>query len=227
MGRERYYTLMASLPALEPPFEEERPPMSRIRLEQRLRMLEPDDARELSALESVMHFDRLDLGAKDVEILERASQVVASIRSPLLREVAEWRLGLRTVIAALRRRAVGEPAPDRREPWGFEPRKRALERGWNRRDFGLSGALPWVETLADLLDRGDARGLERQLLRLVWRYLSRKAWGHHFDFEAVALYVLRWNLLQRASNRDPAEARSRFDSMRAEGWGGRTLRFEV
>ena len=227
MGCDRYYTLMASLPALEPPFEEERPPMSRIRLEQRLQMLEPDDARELSALESVMHFDRLSLDAKDHEIHERSRRVVASIRSPLLCEVAEWRLSLRTVIAALRRRVAGEKAPDRRLPWGFEPRKRALEQGWHRRDFGLGGALPWIETLADLLDQGEGREFERQLLRLVWKYLSRQAWGHHFDFEAVALYVLRWNLVQRASSQNPAEARSRFDRMMAESWGGRTLRFEV
>ncbi|MEM9557521.1 MAG: hypothetical protein AAGC60_24895 [Acidobacteriota bacterium] len=227
MARERYYMLMASLPALEPPFEEERPPMSRIRLEQRLQMLEPEDAEQLSALEDLMHFDRLDLEAQDQELIERSLRVMATIRSPLLRQVAEWRLGLRTVIAALRRREAGEPAPDRRRPWGFDPQRRALERGWQRRDFGMAGAFPWIEHLADLLQSGDARAVERQLLRLVWRYLSQKAWGHHFDFEAVALYVLRWNLVQRASSQNAVDAKARFDQLMAGSWGDRTLRIEV
>ena len=219
MRRDRYYTLMAALPALEPLAAEERPPCSRVHLERLLRMLEPEDAEQLSTLEGIMFFDRLSFDLTDQEIVENAEAALATIRSPLLREVAEWRLSVRTVVAALRRRHAGGAAPERGERWGFGRWTRAIERGWNKRDFGLGGALPWIEEFAGLVEREDAVELEKRLLILVWRYLSRKAEGHHFDFEAVALYVLRWDLLRRWTSQDPAAARQRFDDLMKASWG--------
>jgi len=219
MRSDRYYTLMASLPALEPLFAEELPPCSRFRLEKRLEMLEPEDARDLAALEGVMFFDRLSFDLTDRAIVEDTERVMSTIRSPLLREVAEWRMSLRTVVAALRRRATGGPPPKPGEKWGFGWWTRALERNWGRRDFGLTGALPWIETFAGLVERGDALELEKEVLDLVWMYLSRRAEGHYFDLEAVALYVLRWDLLRRRTSQDAAEARQRFDELMEASWG--------
>jgi hypothetical protein len=219
MRSDRYYTLMAALPALEPLAAEERPPCSRVRLEKLLGMLEPEDAQQLEALEGLMFFDRLPFDLTDLEIVGEAARVLETIRSPLLREVAEWRLSVRTVVAALRRRHAGAPAPERGETWGFGHWTRAIERSWGRRDLGLGGALPWIEEFAGLVEREDAVELEKRLLLLVWRYLSRKAEGHYFDFEAVALYVLRWDLLRRWTSQDPVAARARFDELMAASWG--------
>jgi len=169
MRADRYYTLMAALPALEPLAEEERPPCSRVHLERLLRMLEPEDAEQLSTLEGIMFFDRLSFDLTDREIVEGAEAALATIRSPLLREVAGWRLSVRTVVAALRRRHAGAPAPERGETWGFGHWTRAIERSWARRDFGLGGALPWVEEFAGLVEREDAVELEKRTLILVWR----------------------------------------------------------
>ena len=219
MRADRYYTLMAALPALEPLAAEERPPCSRVHLDRLLGMLEPEDAEQLSILEGIMLFDRLSFDLTDREVVENAEAALARIRSPLLREVAEWRLSVRTVVAALRLRHAGAPAPERGETWGFGHWTRAIERSWSRRDFGLGGALPWIEEFAGLVEREDAVELEKRLLLLVSRYLSRKAEGHYFDLEAVALYVLRWDLLRRWTSQDPVAARGRFDELMAASWG--------
>jgi hypothetical protein len=221
MGRrsKRYYTLMASLPALAPLFSEKQTPISRRRLEKRLMMLEPDDARELASMEDLMHWHRLPFDLTDREIVERAERVVPSIRSPRLREVAQWRIELRTVVAALRRRAAGEPAPPPTEKWGYGGWVRTIERHWAKSDFGLSSPLPWVEDLRQLVEQGDALGVERAVGSLVWQHLSRAAVGHYFDFEAVALYVLRWDVIHRWTGYDGQEARVRFDEMLDEGLG--------
>src|SRR5690606_5321722 len=50
----RYYTLIASLPALEYFETAKRTPINRVRLEQRLTMLEPDDAVELRRCEQLL-----------------------------------------------------------------------------------------------------------------------------------------------------------------------------
>jgi hypothetical protein len=219
MGSKRYYMLMASLPALAPLFSEKQTPISRRRLEKRLTMLEPDDARELAAMEDLMHWHRLPLERSDREIVESAERLVPSIRSPLLREVAQWRIELRTVVAALRRRAAGEPAPTTTEKWGYGRWVQTIERNWGRSDFGLSSALPWVEEFHQLIEKGDSLGVERSIGSTVWEYLSRAAVGHYFDFEAVALYVLRWDVIHRWTVYDGQEAQKRFNEMLEEALG--------
>lgn len=226
MPKDRYYTLMASLPALPPLFSERQPPLSRYSLEQRLRMLEPEDERALVRMGRLLMWSRLPLEVSDQEMVEMAEGVIDEIENPLLREVADWRLGLRTVVAALRRRAAGEPAPGRGEKWGVGRWTRPIELNWGKSDFGLAGALPWIVDFNERIEKMDSLGFERSLLQLVWTYLTRKAEGHYFDFEAVALYAQRWDVIHRWSVYDSTEAAKRFDELMQASWGGYTDELE-
>ena len=182
-------------------------------------MLEPDDLRELRSLAQLMLWSRLPLDITDREVVSMAENVAREIRSPLLREVADWRIELRTVIAAIRRRAAGERAPADGEIWGYGRYTRTLERNWSRSDFGLSDALPWIPEFNERIEAMDALGFERSLLKLVWTYLTRRAEGHYFDFEAVALYAQRWDIIHRWSLYDEADAAKRFGELMEESWG--------
>ena len=188
-------------------------------------MLEAEDASELASMEGLMFWHRLPFDVTDQEIVARAESVVPSIRSPLLQEVARWRIELRTVVAALRRRAAGETTPPE-EKWGYGRWVKTVERRWAKPDFGLSGALPWVEELRQLIDKEDAAGVERAQGRVMWQYFSRATLGHYFDFEAVALYVLRWDLVHRWTSYDAGEAETRFGEMLEEGLGEYRRPFE-
>ncbi|MEL6340331.1 MAG: DUF2764 family protein [Myxococcota bacterium] len=207
---EAYYTLHASLPALAPPFAEERPPISRIALERKLAMLSSEDAEQLNRIESVMFFDRLSWELTDEAVVAKAEAVLASIRDTELRDVAQWRLSVRTAVAAVRRRKAGLAAPDRKQRWGVGPWTDVLRRNWARDDFGLSAALPWFGELRRMLDGEQADAVERFLLLRVWDHISRVAFHHRFSFAAVVLYVLRWDLVQRASRQDSEQAQRRF-----------------
>ena len=219
MSKDRYYTLMASLPALPPLFSEGKPPCSRYHLEERLRMLEEEDARELGALGKVMLWSNLPLEISDLEVVSMAETVINEIRSPALREIAVWRLELRTVISAIRRRAAGEAVPEKREPWGYGHWTRTLERNWSKSDFGLAGALPWIPEFTELIEKMDSLAFEKSLLDLVWTYLSRRRLGHHFDFEAVAIYCQRWDVISRWTLYDSKDAAARFDELMEASWG--------
>jgi len=189
-------------------------------------MLEPDDARILDGLGRLMMWASLPLEISDREVVAMAETVTREIRSPLLRRVVEWRLELRTVVAAMRRRAAGEPAPAKGEVWGFGRWTRALERNWGKSDFGLSDALPWIPHFNERIEKTDSLGFEKSLLQLLWTYLSRKAEGHYFDFEAVALYVQRWDVIHRWSMYDAADAAKRFDELLSASWGAYTDELE-
>jgi len=211
--------LMASLPPLPALFTSDDPPISRLRLNRRLEMLEPVDRAELADIVVLMRWDLLPLEMTDREILERAHDVFPRIRSDVLRNVVMWRLELRTIVAALRRRALGKPAPTSEESWGYGRWVRHVEKNWLVPDFGIGAALPWLSEFSRLIEEGDSLGFERRLLGVAWTYMSRAAHGHFFSFEAVALYVLRWDVIARWTGYDGQRARERFNRLLVDGLG--------
>ena len=96
---------------------------------------------------------------------------------------------------------------------------RHIERNWSTSDFGIGAVLPWLPEFNRLIEEGDSLAFERELLGLSWTYMSRAAQGRFFTFEAVALYVLRWELIARWTDYDGTRARERFDHLVNEGLG--------
>jgi len=215
----KYYMLVASLPYLPPLFAANKPPMSRERLESRLNMLSDEDRHELRVMEDLMHWNRSPLQISDREVVERAEKVIPTLRDECLRQVATWRMEIRTVVAALRRRAAGRPPVNSKEKWGYGRWVWHIEQYWNRPDFGLANAVPYVVQFQQLIEQRDALGLERALLNTVSKELARVADTHHFDFESVALYVLRWDIIARWTGHDRERAQERFDRLVGEGLG--------
>jgi hypothetical protein len=83
---EPYITLVSSLPYL-PPFEKaERSPITRLRLEQRLHDLEPDDARQLALAELLASWRMsLDKPKTDKEMVLHYRAAMQDITQPALR----------------------------------------------------------------------------------------------------------------------------------------------
>jgi hypothetical protein len=108
MVRRNYYTLVASLPAM-PRFEvAERLPINETRLGERLRMLHPDDARDVARLRKAIQWESHPPGESDAEVSACYRDVLGEDTHPEVRSAVEFRLELRTVLAALRRRQRGE-----------------------------------------------------------------------------------------------------------------------
>lgn len=222
----RYVMLISSLPRLGPLFGPGQPPLSRYRLERRLALLEPRDARTLALIEDLLHWDRLPLAGADASLVERAGAVLAELDDPLLAALVTERLELRTTLAALRRRRRGDPPPERGEPWGLGRWTDHIRRHWQEPHFRLEPMQPWVVEAKALLDAGDSRALERALLALVWERLGRAGEGHYFDLPAVVVYVLRWSVIARWTGYDGPAAAERFGELVAEGLGAYRGLFE-
>jgi hypothetical protein len=76
---------------------------------------------------------------------------------------------------------------------------------------------PLVVDGRTLLESGDALALERLLLNAVWEHLDRASEGHYFDFEAVLIYSMRWDLVARWTAYRGEAAVTRFDEMVQDG----------
>lgn len=215
----RYYMLVSSLPALPPLFHAKQLPISQLRLEQRLGLLEDADAAELDRTQTLLRWDRLSLDVPDATLVERAEAILPRLHDPWVRTVTRDRLELRTAVAALRRRQHSAPAPRRGERWGHGRWVDHIRRHWGERTFQLGPIFPWTGEAERLIRVGAAAELERLLMETVWARLSRAVDGHYFDLLAVTVYVLKWDLLARRLAYDGAAAVERFDALANEGLG--------
>ena len=206
----QYATLMASLPYLQHPSANQPPPLSRIRLDNRLKMLSADHAATLAAIEDVLRWSNQPMDRTDAEIVAAAQQLVANLTSSVLQEAVVSRMEFRTFLAALRRRHRGEEAPPPGQPWGYGRWVSQIMRNWTSPAFQLDAQFPWMLESKRLMEEGNFLGLEHQLVDVVWRDLERIGQGHHFDFEAVVLYVLRWDLVARWTTYNEDSAKKRF-----------------
>jgi hypothetical protein len=212
-AENRYAMLISSLPYHGELFGARQTPLSRIRLQQRLSLLEPADAACLRVVADLLDWTRPGMERRDAELIARARAELPGLENAFVRELVVWRLELRTLVAALRRRQRGHAAPAGQDRWGYGRWLAQLRRHWTEPHFRLERAFPWLPEARTLLEAGDALGLERLLLRVVWDHLERLADGHHFDFEAVLLYTQRWELVARWTAQSGAAAVERFDEM--------------
>ena len=218
--RDDYVSLICRLPSAGRLFLDKLPPLSRLKLEPRLKnMLDEQDYRRLQQVESIWNW-RLSSTIENTDevISKQAKKVYQQLQSETLRTIVRDKLELRTCIAALRRKALGQAAPNHTN-WGFGRWVDHINRNWNETDFSLGTVFPWLGKARQLINKRDAEALERLILTDTFKRLLRLAGQHFFDFEAVVIYVLKWNLLDRASRSNVEGSNRRFTQLVDQGLG--------
>ncbi len=211
MGAARYITLGASLPALGPVLAATVVPINRARLDARLRgALRPADLRQLDAVRGLLSWPSLQHHADDAAALAAARRAMDAVASPDIRDFLRDRMELRTLVAALRRRAAGEGPPPPDMAWGFGRYLRRMRANWSDPAFGVGRAFPFAARAAQALGTGNSAGMERIVLEAAWAQADRRAAAHSFDLETIVFYVARWELLDRWTRYDAQAAEARF-----------------
>jgi hypothetical protein len=209
--------LISSLPYHESLFGAKRAPLSRLRLRQRQHLLDEVDLACLRVVAGLLEWSHHGMERRDEEIIAHAREVLPTLHNAFARDLIVWRLELRTASAALRRRHRGLPAPSEREAWGYSRWVGHIRRHWSEPQFRLERVYPWLPEARTLLEAGDSLGMERLLLTTNWEHLDRVAVGHEFDFEAVLIYSLRWDLVARWTGYSSDEAAVRFEELLEAG----------
>lgn len=220
----QYYQLVASLPRLPRFYAAERLPISPQRLEERLALLEVEDASDLALAQSLVSWPAHPTGRSEAEAIALSDHVLANVKNRELHDFVVYRLELRTVMAALRRRRRGDPPPSGIR-WAVSDRSDWIERHWSEPHFGLGLVLPWIPAARDHLEKGEAAALERLLMTQTWTRLERIAERFPFGFEEVFAYVFRWDIVQRWLTYESTAATRRFGSLVAETIDGHIPRF--
>ena len=219
---KKYYTLIGSLPALPRHFEEaERVPISRLQLADRLKMLAPDDADVIEQMADFLAWERQPMERTDDEVFEHFEQFMKTVPDRFAREFIRRTMTIRTIIGALRRRRWGLDPPS-----GLSPITSQIARYWNHADFHLGAKFPWIAEVDVLLQGDSPFDLERKLLNIVWNYAKRLADQFHFTFEAIVLYLIRWEIVYRWTTRDADAGREKFEQLVSEAMGEYANMFE-
>jgi len=216
MSKQPYYTLLASLPPL-PRFDQtERLPITRERLIQRLRMLSPDDAELFEAAAEFLAWRRQSATRTDQEMITNFKKMEERIALPALQSIFDFPIDQRTILAALRRRFRGLPAPSPGEPWGVGRYVNHIERNWDDPYFKLSAVYPWIAPARSHLEAGETLALQRLLKNTLWDHFDRSVPAYEFGFSAVLTYILKWDILQRWLSYDIEDAKVRFAELVTE-----------
>lgn len=223
--RFKYTLLISSLP-VQPInlFYSKLPAISRIQLDKRLSLLDAADAADLARIEGLLHWSKMH-ESDDATIVKTGQAELAMVRSDFLRDIILWRLELRTLLTALRRRHAGAalcPQPF----YGFGACLPYIVGNWQKPDFGLGITQPWIKQAQQFITEEKTLALDKLMLELNWRHYARLSLGHYFDFPAVVLYVLRWDLINRWISYDKDRASLRFNELVTAGMANVSLEFE-
>jgi len=215
--RFKYILLLSSLPLHPKSFiSAKQTPLSRIQLDKRLALLSESDAAELARIESILRWGK-NIDETDQSSVKANTQLLALIKNPILNHIVSWRLELRTVLSALRIRQAGISPATADGFYGYGKWPELIKKNWHEKEFGIGHLIPWLPEANKLFEAGDSLELEKFMLDLVWQYYARLGNDHYFDFVAVVIYVLRWDLISRWSSYDRDEAKLRFDELVSAG----------
>jgi len=213
MTRQPYYTLLASLPPL-PRFDQaERLPISGERLRQRLRMLNPNDARLLEKAVAFLTWQKDGQRLTDSEMVTRFEKMAESVSSPSLKGFFDFPLDQRTIMVALRRRHQGLNRPSGKEPWGVGQYVRHIERNWDAPHFRLGSRCPWISRAKLYLEKDEVLNLDRLLKNMLWDHLDRSVPAHDFGFRAAMSYRMKWDMVDQWLTHDVKKAGERFQDL--------------
>ena len=209
--------LMTSLPAHPPSlFSANQTPISKIRLEKHLTLLDERDAKDLSLIEELLFWSQVN-EATDQFIIYKSKEVLNKVQDEFLRGVILWRLELRTLLSALRMHHAGIKQPKKNTFNGVGRWLGDIERNWDKNDFGLGHRVSWILPAQQMLSQHRTYELEKLLLGVVWQYYANECNQHYFDFPAVVIYVLRWDVIYRWTLYRADEAVRRFDKLVDDG----------
>jgi len=195
-------------------------PVSRIHLERRLTLLNDTDRQQLEQIESVLHWSKVDAeNNSDAIIAAETDRIIKSSNLELLKDVIAWRMEVRTLVTAIRRRKLGGGAPLKNELWGYGQVLPFIRKNWQIEDFSLSHRFAWIQQANTLFETEQCVELEKLLLKLSWQYYETIGRAHYFDFEAVVIYVLRWNIINRWAQSNQEIAMRQFEMLVDNGLG--------
>jgi len=133
-----------------------------------------------------------------------------------MRDILAHGIDVRMIAVALRCRRRGLALPTVGVGQWFDH----IRHNFNQPDFKLGRVFPWIPEAERLLAQGDVLTLYRQyVLGATWTYLKKRAEDYYFSFEAVVLYIARWDIIRHWQQLQAERGRAIFETLVTEALG--------
>lgn len=216
MPSHQYFTLISSLPMLPARFDVRNyEPINELRLEQRLQMLEPEDAKILAALQEFFHWEHHPQQHTDEEVVEVLNKFLKEINDAFSKNLVMHMMNIRFINAALRLRHAKKPMPPLVNSWWH----RHIVRHWDKTDLGMSARYPWINDLHSLIEANDVKGVHHKMVEILWQHLIKESLNYTFSFEAVIIYNARWHLIHGWQKQNAEQGKNQFNLLLEEALG--------
>lgn len=209
---QQFYMVALSLPRMGASFKTLELPLSRFQLERRLTSIPNEQESLLYAIESLV-WTSWFMPQYPLSRTKNDYQYILQSKLPFVVDVVDWYLDLRSIFAAIRMREQKKEVPKNPQEywlsrWGYK-----LLRHWDEPDFGLKAVYPWLPKVVSETTKNNTAAVEEFLLDHIWRHLSLIEMRHYFDFEALILYLLRWNIVNYWSTFSEANVLDGIDEL--------------
>jgi hypothetical protein len=179
-------------------------------------MLEAEDAEAINRMLDILAWSRQVVETTDAAVVKRYGDFMREVTNALVCEVLDLGMDVRMMVAALRRRRHGLGAP----PVGLGQLFGQIGRHFNQPDFGLGHVFPWLLPFDQLLEQQDVLTLYRRMLEETWAYVRRRMQDYDsFSFEAVVLYIARWDIIRHWQQLQAERGRGVFETLVTEAMG--------
>ena len=193
-SNDQYIQLLTSLPQFASIFGARQTPLSRIKLDQRLKLLSESDQQRLSAIESVIEWDSNPHFAHYDQVVSKFKQLLLNEQDTKIKAIINFRLDLRTLVAALKAQAGGKTLQGE---WTVSHLKSTIERNWQSGTFKLEHRFNWLVEAKQLIASDQHLALETLIFKQLWQFLRKHSEHNQYGFAAVVSYVLQWDLVSR------------------------------
>lgn len=205
-----YYTILTSLPRHHRQYNVDQTPLSRIQLERRIQSLPVSERECLYMLEDTVWTSWFDQERTVKDILRQAKVFLQTHQNFIL-ELIDWYFNIRSLLVALRLRRDTVSLPEHVDDiWHTRWSARILN-NWNVPDFGLKNIYPWLPDANARLINNQADILEKILIEQLWKHLDHIEDRHYFDFEAIIIYLIRWDIVNYWSQFNQSAAIKRMN----------------
>lgn len=208
----KYVDLITSLPHHGDLFSSKETSISKIRLDIFLKLLSKEDMKTLLEFEDIINAHHKYNDISDQLFFDKINDFFSKTTNNFIKEILVKRIEITIIIGLLRKKILKKEIQFAKSELFF-PFMSYLKSHSELPDFGLSGKYKWIIQLNNLIEENNSVAAERILLAYSWEYLSRISYQYEFSFEAIILYVTRWNIVNRWTIYDSEEAKARLNSI--------------
>ena len=158
----------------------------------------------------------------DEAFKKKSLDLLQKYDNPTFLHIINAAIEKRFLLGLIRKRINGqEEPPESEDLWRLSRYKFKIQNNWNKTDFGIKHLSKELAGFDYLMQEHSALELEKQILKLMWRFCDKVSHGHYFDIDFILIYAIRRNIIERWKIvSDSQDIRDKFNKLAMEAIHG-------